>query len=178
MIAAERLLPHLQGVRPSGIDRWTARCPAHDDHSPSLSIRKTGDRVLVHCHAGCRTENILQALGIESMRILFDSDEGFTIDTIASQKRMAVDGLKRWSAQRLNFVCGQLREINTAIEIDARTLRLLEDALIPRTAELEDLAWERLADLLKLQSGMEREFEILNDGSLLEKLELWRQSRG
>jgi hypothetical protein len=112
------------------------------------------------------------------MRILFDSDEGFTIDTIASQKRMAVDGLKRWSAQRLNFVCGQLREINTAIEIDARTLRLLEDALIPRTAELEDLAWERLADLLKLQSGMEREFEILNDGSLLEKLELWRQSRG
>lgn len=35
--------------------RWIARCPAHDDSEPSLSIG-TGDdgRVLLHCFAGCR----------------------------------------------------------------------------------------------------------------------------
>jgi hypothetical protein len=30
-----------------------ARCPAHDDHSPSLSITDRDGRLLVHCHAGC-----------------------------------------------------------------------------------------------------------------------------
>ena len=32
---------------------WTARCPAHDDRDPSLSIRDAGGKVLVRCHAGC-----------------------------------------------------------------------------------------------------------------------------
>jgi hypothetical protein len=47
---------------------WTARCPAHDDRTPSLSIRDADDnKVLVHCHAGCDQERViamLQALGL------------------------------------------------------------------------------------------------------------------
>ena len=39
MTAADRLLALMPGVRRIGDDRWTARCPAHDDRSPSLSIR-------------------------------------------------------------------------------------------------------------------------------------------
>jgi hypothetical protein len=44
---------------------WTARCPAHPDHSPSLSIRE-GDagRALIFCHAGCRVEAICSAMGV------------------------------------------------------------------------------------------------------------------
>jgi hypothetical protein len=39
------------------------RCPAHDDRSPSLSIRQ-GDRgLLVHCYAGCNNLDILRELG-------------------------------------------------------------------------------------------------------------------
>lgn len=40
-----------------------ARCPAHDDHNPSLSI-STGDegRVLVHCYAGCSQDAVIDAL--------------------------------------------------------------------------------------------------------------------
>jgi len=45
---------------------WTARCPAHDDRNPSLSVDAgSGGRVLLHCHAGCSTENIVRALGLE-----------------------------------------------------------------------------------------------------------------
>jgi hypothetical protein len=45
---------------------WTARCPAHEDKEPSLSIREEGDgRVLVHCFAGCSVEDILAAVGLE-----------------------------------------------------------------------------------------------------------------
>ncbi|MBE5075096.1 toprim domain-containing protein [Erythrobacteraceae bacterium E2-1 Yellow Sea] len=39
------------------------RCPAHTDRLPSLSIRQ-GDRgLLVHCFAGCRSEDILREIG-------------------------------------------------------------------------------------------------------------------
>ena len=42
---------------------WMARCPAHDDGTPSLSI-STGDegRILVRCHAGCPQDAVIDAL--------------------------------------------------------------------------------------------------------------------
>jgi putative DNA primase/helicase len=51
---------------------WIAKCPAHEDRVASLSISesKSDGRVLVHCHAGCTTENVLAAVGLE-MRDLF-----------------------------------------------------------------------------------------------------------
>jgi hypothetical protein len=43
-----------------------AQCPAHEDLSPSLSIREGHDgRVLVHCFGGCDTRDVLRALGLE-----------------------------------------------------------------------------------------------------------------
>ena len=40
-----------------------ARCPAHDDRTPSLSIRDADDgKVLVRCHAGCDQERVIAAL--------------------------------------------------------------------------------------------------------------------
>jgi putative DNA primase/helicase len=42
---------------------WMARCPAHDDHDPSLSIRDAPDhKVLVCCHAGCDQARVIAAL--------------------------------------------------------------------------------------------------------------------
>ena len=40
-----------------------ARCPAHDDHTPSLSVSEASDgKLLVHCHAGCDQETVWAAL--------------------------------------------------------------------------------------------------------------------
>jgi putative DNA primase/helicase len=42
---------------------WTARCPAHDDRTPSLAIREADEnKVLVRCHAGCDQERVIAAL--------------------------------------------------------------------------------------------------------------------
>jgi hypothetical protein len=47
----------------TGAGRWKARCPAHADRSPSLSIRAGDDgRVLVLCRAGCSLDSILAGL--------------------------------------------------------------------------------------------------------------------
>jgi hypothetical protein len=40
-----------------------ARCPAHDDHDPSLSLRDGHDhQILVRCHAGCAQAAVIVAL--------------------------------------------------------------------------------------------------------------------
>ena len=50
-------------ARRTGADRWQARCPAHEDRFPSLSIREgQGGRVLIHCFAGCTHTAILAKL--------------------------------------------------------------------------------------------------------------------
>lgn len=41
---------------------WAARCPAHDDQNPSLSICDADGKVLVHCHAGCAQSEVISAL--------------------------------------------------------------------------------------------------------------------
>jgi energy-coupling factor transporter ATP-binding protein EcfA2 len=58
------LLDRLQGVRISGRG-YQALCPAHPDKEPSLSITQSEDRILIHCHAGCETEAIVKAAGLE-----------------------------------------------------------------------------------------------------------------
>lgn len=52
-------------AKPSG-NGWTAKCPAHNDRNPSLSITEGSDgRALVKCHAGCEYTAILDALGMK-----------------------------------------------------------------------------------------------------------------
>lgn len=52
-------------ARRAGAGKWSARCPAHPDRSPSLSIQEGRDgRVLVHCFAGCEPADVLSALGL------------------------------------------------------------------------------------------------------------------
>ena len=58
------LLHRLEGVRTAGDGRWYARCPAHEDRSPSLSVRDTGERVLVHCFTGCEPDDVLASVGL------------------------------------------------------------------------------------------------------------------
>jgi len=64
-MTAGALLSRLDGVKRTGVDRWLAKCPAHDDKRPSLGIRVIdGDRVLVHCWSGCETSKVLAAVGL------------------------------------------------------------------------------------------------------------------
>lgn len=66
-----QLLDRLDRVRATGTDRWIAKCPAHEDRSPSLSIKETGDgTVLVKCFAGCGAADVVGAVGLE-LRDLF-----------------------------------------------------------------------------------------------------------
>jgi hypothetical protein len=70
---AENLIQRLAKVRGRN-GSWTACCPAHNDKGPSLAVRELPDgRVLLHCFAGCETESVLAAVGMD-MTDLFPPD--------------------------------------------------------------------------------------------------------
>lgn len=71
---AEKLLDRLDAVKETGPDRWTARCPAHDDRHPSLSVRELPDgTILVKCFPGCSAAEVVAAVGL-SLADLFPQD--------------------------------------------------------------------------------------------------------
>lgn len=60
-----QLIDRLLGVRKTGPATWIARCPAHDDKSPSITVTEVEDRILIHCFAGCDVHSIVAAVGME-----------------------------------------------------------------------------------------------------------------
>lgn len=50
----------------NGTRHGVFKCPAHDDKRASASWRELDDgRLLIHCFAGCRPDEILSAIGLE-----------------------------------------------------------------------------------------------------------------
>ena len=80
-LQAEDIAPALHARR-SG-NGHLARCPAHDDGNPSLSIAQADGRVLVHCHAGCSQSAVITAL---AERGLWSSAELGSADREAARK--------------------------------------------------------------------------------------------
>ena len=73
----ETLIARLDLARETGRGKWVARCPAHDDRSPSLAIRETTDgTILLRCFAGCAAFEVVNAIGLE-LSDLFPKQENF-----------------------------------------------------------------------------------------------------
>lgn len=82
--------------------RWIARCPAHQDRMPSLSMSERDGTVLIKCHAGCDTGDILAAIGLRWADLFPDGDawrasEAAAISLSAHQLR------KRWQPDPIAF---------------------------------------------------------------------------
>lgn len=77
--AAARIVAALQAhgstVKQTGADKYQAQCPAHEDRNPSLAITGIKDSALVHCHAGCATDDVLARLSLGKAD-LFDNPRG------------------------------------------------------------------------------------------------------
>lgn len=64
---AEDIARRLGAARKAG-DDWSCKCPAHEDNKASLSIKDSKDgKMLVHCHAGCHQEDVINQIKLMGM---------------------------------------------------------------------------------------------------------------
>jgi AAA domain len=84
----------LDAVKAVGPQEWKARCPAHEDRTPSLWIKAVPGRTLVHDFGNCDPKKVVAALGL-TMGDLFDDDLAgrLTLDRFARAKRLPLDFL-------------------------------------------------------------------------------------
>jgi hypothetical protein len=132
--AAPRIAELLQARR-TGPGRWVAKCPAHADRSPSLSIASGRDgRALVRCFAGCDLALVLKAAGL-TMDHLFAGPPRKPEDRAAATELERLQALQRAeraskrAAQREAEDWLRLRwqALNQALPKLARTLALMPD---------------------------------------------------
>jgi hypothetical protein len=66
-MSVQDFLSRLDKVKSTGKGQWKACCPAHNDKTPSLTIKELEDgTVLAHCFGQeCGIDQILGALGLE-----------------------------------------------------------------------------------------------------------------
>ncbi len=127
----DKLLSRLDGVKQTGPGKWLARCPAHDDRSPSLAVKLADDgRLLVHCFAGCDLESVVAAVGL-TLSDLFPAK--LPDPTYDRGKRLPVP---RFRADELvslaAFECGVaaiiIEDFLAGKELDAATVQRLRQA--------------------------------------------------
>lgn len=74
-----------------------ARCPAHEDKTASLSISQGADgRVLVKCHTGCATADVLARIGLQ-MRDLWPADQTRRVTSLPAPREYSRDDVRKWS---------------------------------------------------------------------------------
>jgi hypothetical protein len=121
---AARVLDRLERVKATGPSRWIAACPAHQDRSPSLSVRETDDgRLLLYDFGGCSIEDVLAAIGLQLADLFERPLEHFTRPTSS-----------RIPARDLIELIG--------FEIDVAGILL---AQIVEGRDCSEIAWQRLA---------------------------------
>lgn len=92
-MSAHDIVSRLDHCRQVGSDKWMARCPAHDDRGPSLSIKDVGDgRTLIHCFAGCGAIDVLAAIGMEPSDLYPPTDRNYQSIT-RKRRELTVDEL-------------------------------------------------------------------------------------
>src|SRR3954468_17762923 len=95
MPSAEVIAEALGARRVGGA--WVARCPAHDDREPSLSIKEANDgKVLVRCHAQCEQGVVISARRARGLWGAAAADRG---TAVAGEDRKAT-GSERSRAER------------------------------------------------------------------------------
>lgn len=89
------LLPLLDSVRSRGNGRYGARCLAHADKNPSLSVSEGEKGILLRCWSGCTVAEICKSLGIEQRDLFFDA-----LDTDPQRRRAAIHQRDRQRQER------------------------------------------------------------------------------
>lgn len=106
--------------------QFTALCPAHDDHRPSLSV-SVGDNgaVILHCQVGCTMEQVVAAMGL-GVKDLFPGGKMDRVALLEQQVKRLARTQKEHSERLTKIEQLQASQIHLAyhrnLTIDTRML--------------------------------------------------------
>jgi hypothetical protein len=153
-VTTREFLSRLEGVKKCA-KGWSARCPAHDDTKPSLTVTEGADKILVYCHKGCPVEVICAALQIQTRDLFYDQRSEPAMEPkkiVCTYRYLDEDGVVLYEKVRYqpkSFAIRRPSEEGFIWSLGEETRRLLYN--LPRLQGREEIAWvagEKDADRL------------------------------
>jgi hypothetical protein len=104
---------------------WVARCPAHDDSTPSLSITVSKDgKLLVHCHAGCSQDLVISVLRERGLWGVCPTDDSGKRSAANAKPILIFEpNVKQRIARALKLWCETRTAAGTSVETYLRSRR-------------------------------------------------------
>jgi hypothetical protein len=142
-------------ARRTGPGKWMARCPAHHDHTPSLSIcAGHNGMTLIHCFAGCPPADILASANLSFRDISngrFENRTGWS----TSRHYFEIDREKSETRRQRIALSDFVRRLSRAVEeIAARLARAPEQE--KSAEELTQMYHQCLNRLHEAETELER----------------------
>jgi hypothetical protein len=152
-MTATQIANHLN-ARQVGAGRWMAKCPAHPDHSASLSIREGRDgRTLVFCFAACQFTDILSAARLRPSDLFPNGPSPSPAQArqaAAERKEREQQSQKRRLVERVAF--DRLRELHAIA--DELGSRLANDPEAPTSDAIAGLFHNTLDKIRHVEPGV------------------------
>jgi hypothetical protein len=151
-------LAQLLDARPSGRGKWQARCPAHDDRSPSLSVRE-GDngKTLIRCWAGCATADVLRAAGLTWADLFAGPPPSAEEQVAVRRDREESDAVRRQLRQLHRDGCDRFRALQQVVDsLAPRLMRMPDSAEVEMLTAVYHDALDEVGRLESVLMRMER----------------------
>lgn len=129
MSPIENVLLRLEPYKKSG-SGFSARCPAHDDRGPSLSI-KEGEhgRVLLHCFAGCSPQDVVAACGLTMADLFPANGQPRRPSPAPGVTRTALHAAVKFEREVLYFIASDRAKGKAISQTDAARERLAKQRI-------------------------------------------------
>src|SRR5215212_6319235 len=135
----ENVLDRLEVASRNG-EKAMCFCPAHDDHhNPSLSLKAENGKLLLHCFAGCRLEDIISEMGLGMEDLFLKGGGGSSIPPYTPARLHAQSEKPHTNRQNERASGGARSEHGCTLKGYSGEKRLPEDFL--RGLGLRDVAY-------------------------------------
>ena len=162
---SSKFLANLDHVKETAPGKNVALCPSHDDRTPSLAISERGDRLLVHCRAGCRASDVLKSLGLDFQALFLDGKRNSHPRTSKVRQPEPLP-FHRWDWREM---CGRLEQAIQVVR--ERSERILDATMGFNITTLTD------SDLAEIWNHLGPAYQLLEKCDELDDLLFFVQQR-
>ena len=157
-------------VKSNSGDQYICICPAHDDHAPSLAISLTPSRRLIHCFAGCQTQEVLSNVGLKMADLFIDDNSNSWISYI-EKKVSKEEGRDYQVVDRYDYQTWQgeykfsrIRLESSAGEKQCRIMVFLPDGKFKTSVDSVYGKGTKLKDLDAMYGDVDKIKRAISDG--------------
>lgn len=105
----EEIISRFQGVRSLNDRSYQCRCPCHNDREASLTVTQAGDKLLLHCHAGCDTRDILQNIGLTMADINGEKQESSWKEKLEGFMHKKIEAVYEYTNEKGVYLYSKIR---------------------------------------------------------------------